>query len=185
MLVVAVAAGGLGCGCRRRPAPDVLWITLGGLRADRMSAYGYERATDPYFAQVAAPLGRLYEACRGSAEGSAVGVGQLVAGRTASSLLREGHPLRDRQQPRLLSRALTIAELLRIKGYDTAAFSHARWIGVADRGFAQGFEVHSLNRPSTTFPVPQLDTWREGAVFFDALRWIRTVSYTHLRAHET
>lgn len=160
-------------GCRRPPAPNVLWITLGGLRADRLGAYGYARDTDPYFANVIVPLGRLYEGCRGAAEGAPSGVAQIVSGRTPSSLLLEGHPLRDPRQPRLLSAAFTFAELLRLKGYRCAAFSHARWIGPADRGFAQGFEVFALNRPGAMFPVPQVEEWRKGAVFYDALQWIR------------
>ncbi len=167
-----------GAGCaphaaRSEDRPNVLWITLSGLRPDHLSACGYERPTDPWFATNLVPRGRLYleAAARPGFVESAVA--ELVTGRSFDSLVREGHPLNDPNRRRLLPKALTFAEILRLNGYDCAAFSHVPWLGPADRSFAQGFDTFVLNRIPVQYPWPRLGITRRGAIFEDAAVWIR------------
>ena len=59
-LAVAVALLAFGCGEEPSRPPDMLLIVLDTARADRMSAYGYERPTTPGLTALAA-AGVLFE----------------------------------------------------------------------------------------------------------------------------
>ena len=122
-------SGGLVCeGC------NVVLISLDTLRADHLSAYGYERRTSPVLDELAED-GVLFEQFIQN------GGGTLPSHLT---MLTSLHPITHGVQPSngksLAPSHQTLAERLHEAGYHTAAFTDAGWMR-AKFGFAQGFDV--------------------------------------------
>jgi arylsulfatase A-like enzyme/Tfp pilus assembly protein PilF len=130
MLAVALAlAAGLG----RRPAPtSLLLVTIDTLRADRVGAYGYAEPTTPVLDALAA-RGVRFEQAQSAAP---------LTGPSHATILTGHYPpvhgVRDNARFALSERTRTLAELLRDRGYETAAFVAAYPLAGAF-GFARGF----------------------------------------------
>jgi arylsulfatase A-like enzyme len=149
-----IAATGIaGCGTRRDIARvlasgsaagfDFVLITLDTTRADRLGSYGYQKAQTPV-------LDRL--AREGIRFADAVSPAPLTLAAHASILTGldpQNHGARHNGQYRLDPSQLTLAEVLREKGYDTAAFV-AAFVLDARYGLAQGFDVYD----DRTEPLP-------------------------------
>lgn len=129
--------------CETRPTasahsgPNVLLITLDTTRADRLSCYGYPKHTSPRLDQLAAE-GVLFSHAIAQAAVTPVSHASILTG-----LEPYHHGLRvlhGRHENRLADSQVTLAEVLREAGYQTAAFVSA--FTVVERfGLHQGFEV--------------------------------------------
>jgi arylsulfatase A-like enzyme len=144
---------------------NVLLISLDTLRADHLSVYGYGRATSPTIDSQVAARGTLFEhaysaypATPASHMTILTGLLPCVHGTTGLS--------RDQKLPADL---VTLAEILRAAGYETAAFTEDGWV-TADLGFARGFDTFVENTsPKLNEPLGQAEK-----TFGEALDWIRT-----------
>ncbi len=113
--------------------PDVLLIVLDTLRRDRLSIYGHGRETSPafdHFAQRAA----LFERAVAPAQWTIPAHASLFTG-----VYPHQHGLT--QANSTLSGALpTLAEILQVNGYHTAAFCNNPLVGVLNNGLQRGFD---------------------------------------------
>jgi len=122
-----------GCG-RTQEGPNLLLVSIDTCRADHLSAYGYARETSPQLDELAA-AGVLFEAayCQ-------------VPDTTPShaSLLTSTFPDRHGSANGLpLGTELpTLAEVLRERGFATAAFVSGATMTAAHSGLERGFEVY-------------------------------------------
>ena len=109
----------------------MLLVTIDTLRADHLSAYGYERKTSPNLDRLAAE-GALFEVAYAPVPTTAPSHATLLTGRypLGHGVLRNGIPL-GAEPP-------TLPELLAARGYRTAAFVSSFPVS-AEFGFARGF----------------------------------------------
>ncbi len=114
------------------PPRDVLLITVDTLRADHLSSYGFELATSPNIDALAAHSA-LFERAVAASSSTAPSHASIL-----TSLYPRQHSIGYRNGDTRLEGAVTLAELLRARGYATAAFVGnavlRRRIGL-DRGF--------------------------------------------------
>ena len=119
---------------RLRGSYNLILVTIDTLRADHLGAYGYSRNTSPVIDGLAEEA-VLFE--------NAI-VPVAFTGPSHASMLTglypSGHGVLTNGY-RLAATKLTLAEALRGKGYQTAAFVAARAILGRGAGFDQGFEV--------------------------------------------
>ncbi|MCK6446466.1 MAG: sulfatase-like hydrolase/transferase [Planctomycetes bacterium] len=140
--------------CSEQPRPNVLFVSIDTLRADRLGAYGYERATSPNI-DAFVREGALFENCfahHGSTWPS------------LTSILTGKFPLVHgvRENGDMLEAAhRTLPEELAARGYQTAAFL-TNMIEAPNRGFEHKF------LPSKPFDDLRWD--REATT--EAVRWL-------------
>jgi len=132
---------------RKPPAleyqPNVILISIDTLRADHMSCYGYERRTSPAFDRLAA-LGARFENVISHAPKTATSHMTLF---TSTCLDLHGVGQVAPLVPRfflLSSNLTTITEVLKEKGYRTAAFTGGSQVAPGF-GFERGFEVYDTS----------------------------------------
>jgi arylsulfatase A-like enzyme len=121
-------------------APDVVVVVLDTVRADHVSAYGYERPTTPSFDALARD-GALFLAATSPATWSLPSHASLFTG-----LFPSGHGAHD-EHPHLRADVPTLGEALAAAGFETACFTANPWISDA-LGTARGFDQSD-------------DAWRE------------------------
>jgi arylsulfatase len=120
-------------------SPPVAMVVVGGLRADHLGVYGYDRQTSPGLDELASTRGLVYANAVAAAPWALPSVASLLTGRLPSHH-KGGHGRPPRQHP-LPDAAPVLAERLAEKGYATAAVtSHRRLQG--RYGLARGFEVY-------------------------------------------
>lgn len=119
--------------------PNLVFVLLDTLRADRTSAYGYGRATTPHLAALAR-RGTLFEEACASASWTWPSVASLFTG-----LSPEEHGVVDAVRSFLPQRLETLAEALQRAGFSTAAWSGSPLI-VPAKQFDQGFEFFDASR---------------------------------------
>jgi arylsulfatase A-like enzyme len=152
-------------------------ITVCSLRADRLSSYGYRHGTTPAIDRLAAD-GVLFEQAVSPASWSRPSIMSVMTGLTP---LR--HEVRDRGPESVLpDRHPTLAELLRARGYRTAAAVTSPDLPPS-AGFHRGFDTVDWNLPawrgveSTSTVVLALDGDTRVAQiegYYDrALQWLR------------
>jgi len=130
LLLLALLLGGCG-GAETHSHPNLLLVTIDTLRADHCSSYGHDRPTTPRLDQLATD-GVRFAAAYAPAP---------VTGPSHASLLTSTYPQHHgvlRNGAALGPEALTLAEVLRDAGYDTAAIVSAYPLK-AKFGLAQGF----------------------------------------------
>ena len=114
--------------------PDVLLISIDTLRADHLSAYGYERQTSPNLDAWAARAGIVFENAVVSAPWTLPSHVSLLSGVDADRHgVNHGQPM-----PAGIP---TLAEHLRRAGYRTLAVTGGGWMR-PDYGFDRGFDVY-------------------------------------------
>jgi hypothetical protein len=136
-----------------RSRPDVVLIVIDTLRRDHLPFYGYRKDTAPFLGSLAA-RGAVFENAYSTTSWTAPATASLftgmyplqhgvVVGRFAVKLVRsEGVPMRLNRIP---SRAQTIPEAMRARGYATHAVVQNANIR-PELGFDQGFDAfHALN----------------------------------------
>jgi arylsulfatase A-like enzyme len=147
---------GLAC-AREAPQPgNLLLVTLDTTRADHLSAYGYARETTPVLRELAAQGTRFAEAYAPTATTSP----------SHATLFTSLHPLAHgivRNGLELRAAERTLAEILRERGYATAAFVSSF---VLDErfGYAQGFDLYDDDFAAGEASLPARDAWREHAM---------------------
>jgi arylsulfatase A-like enzyme/Tfp pilus assembly protein PilF len=172
-LVLVVVAGAIAAGVivslrGRAPAtPNILIISIDTLRADRVGAYGHKQASTP-------ALDRL--AARGIRFTNASTTTPLTLPAHSSlftGLFPEGHGVRDNGGFYLGADAVTLAELLKARGYRTGGFVGAfvldgRW------GVSQGFDTYFDEFDLSKSDLPGLDAIqrRGGEVVDRAAEWL-------------
>jgi arylsulfatase A-like enzyme len=146
-----------------RPRPTgLVVVTLDTTRADRLPAYGFGSVATPAIDGLAS---------QGAVFDEAVSVAPLTL--TAHTSLFTGlypphHGVRDNTDRALDPAHVTLATLLRERGFRTAAFVGAIVLG-ADRGLARGFDVYDDGR-APGLPPPRRRSGRE--VVDRARAWI-------------
>ena len=135
------------CGDSRAARPDVIVIVVDTLRADRLSAYGYERPTSPFMQQLAAE-GALFEDVTTQFSWTMPSMVSLFSGR----YLTEFMPVVPFETP-------TLAECFEAAGYETLAVVSNMLVD-AGGGFARGFGHYDV-RPSRAGPDPRPRTFEE------------------------
>ncbi len=138
--------------------PDVILVSLDTTRADHLSTYGYARATSPHLTALAEDALRFAQARSPSAwtlPGHASLFTGQYPGRHGAHLAGAwlgGESIDGRRQVAfpLRREAVTLAELLRDRGYRTAAFVANFSYLYRDFGLAQGFQRYD-DAPSILF----------------------------------
>lgn len=122
----------VGCG-REAQRPNVVLVTIDTLRADHLSAYGYERETTPMLnAWLAEAV--VFDDCVSPLPLTDPSLSSMMTG-----LLPVHHGVRHTRQ-KLAPSFATLAEVLRDDGYATAAFTTR--IGLLEEvGLGRGFET--------------------------------------------
>ena len=122
-------------------APNVIVIVVDALRADHLSAYGYERDTSP-FIDVLAEEGVRFENAISPSSWTQPSHASMLTGRYTYEHQAETHPL-DATYP-------TIGEALQSQGYRTGAFSANTLFFTRRQGFGRGFLYFEDNYKSVS-----------------------------------
>lgn len=142
--------------------PDLVFVLVDTLRADALAAYGGDSSLMPALNRFAEGAW-VFQDVLSNASWTRPSVASFFTG-----LLPEEHGAVDRQY-RLPEERLTLAEVLRERGYVTAGFV-ANWAAVGeDAGFAQGFD-HFEQLPGGGHPYARAD-----AVNRAVARWLSTL----------
>lgn len=119
---------------RERDDLNVLFILIDTLRADRLSAYGYERATSPTLERLAAS-GVRFDRHLAQSSWTKTSMASLW-----TSLYPVGNGI-TRYDQVLPDEALMPAEIFRDAGFRTAGIYRNGWVAPTF-GFGQGFEIY-------------------------------------------
>ena len=117
------------------PPDRIFLITIDTLRADHLGTYGYPRGLSPFLDSLA-EKGVVFTDAQSSISHTAPSLASMFTGLQPAQhrLLRNGQ--------RLAPAILSLAEVLKEKGYNTAAFTPLRFL----RGVSQGFDHFPLNK---------------------------------------
>lgn len=132
---------------------NVVFFLIDTLRADRLSAYGYDRPTSPVLADIAR-YGVRFARVEAQSSWTKTSMASLWTGLqpTRTGVLRSGHAVPE---------AATLpAEIFQRAGYATAGLWRNGWVG-PDFGFNQGFD--SYIRPSPVREVANFQRRGPGA----------------------
>ncbi len=121
-------------------APNVVLITLDGLRRDHLSSFGYARPTSPNIDWLA-QRGLAFSEIVPSSCSTKISLTSLL---TAQDSPRHGL---SKHRDVLPDETLTLAEIFQAHGYETAAFVATAWIA-RSLNFDQGFELYQDFRDS-------------------------------------
>ncbi len=150
--------------------PNIVLFVMDTQRADRLSAYGYERPTAPRLAELA-QRGTLFERAYSTSNWTWPSTASILTG-----LPPEEHGLVDLNSCFLSERLQTLAEVLQEQGFTTAGWS-ANYLIASDKNFDQGFEsfIHAKGASQRSDQVlPQVSHWLE------AVAGQRFFLYVHL-----
>jgi uncharacterized sulfatase len=116
-----------------KPPPDVLFLVLDTLRADRLSCYGYPRETSPNIDRFAAD-GVLFERAISPAQWTIPSHASFFTGEYPTTHMTT--QIYDRHG----DDQLVLAEALHQAGYRTASFCNNPLLGVVENNLDRGFE---------------------------------------------
>ncbi len=133
-------------GCRPAPVweekpPNVLLVVIDTLRADALGVYGGDWGSSPFLDELARES-IVFESAFAPAPQTAPSHASLFTSTYPAThgIWNEVHlDAENRVLPKLPGKAVTLAEVLRAAGYQTAAFADGGWV-VEMRGLNQGFE---------------------------------------------
>jgi len=147
---------------QERSRPNVLFILVDTLRADRLGAYGYERQTSPEIDSLLAGRGALFEQAYAQAPWTLPSVASFLTGQRPGDFWGGGMVTY-----RIPPAVPTLAEWLANAGYETAGFV-ANFSVHADGGFDRGFSTYYV-------PPPSIEAMRAHAddVGSRAISWLR------------
>ncbi len=124
----------------KRSAPNIVYIVMDTLRADRVGCYGYGRDTTPNIDRLAA-RGLRFTDAYATSSWTWPSTASLLTG-----LPPDAHGVRSSAACTLNQRIDTLAEALQARGYTTAAFVGNPIVEPA-RYFDQGFESFNVEVP--------------------------------------
>lgn len=167
VLLAAALVGGAGYWVwTLESPPNVLLITLDTTRADRIGAYGYERARTPVLDRFARD-GVLFEHAVSPAPLTLPVHASLFTG-----LYPTEHGLRTNGTGSLPKTMTTLGEILSAEGYDTAAFV-ASFVLDSKFGLARGFQKYDDDLSGAAPTQDTIHRFRDGALVVDAaLEWL-------------
>ncbi len=141
LAVVAGVVAVLCLGCGQAPRPNVVMITVDTTRADHLGCYGYERPTTPNIDALARESVRF--------ENSFAHVPITLPSHTSifTGTVPPFHGVRDNGRYVVREELVTMAELLRDRGYATGAFVSA-FVLDSRYGLDQGFDTYDDNLTS-------------------------------------
>jgi len=144
---------------------DVLLITLDTTRADRLGCYGHAGARTPWLDRLASEGVRFTNA-RSAAPITLPSHATLLTGCDPVT-----HGVRDNGLYSLDEKVTTLAEALRGKGWQTAAFVGS-FVLDARFGLAQGFATYEGPQPDGLGAQPEVIERPASAVVDDAIAWL-------------
>ncbi len=148
-----LAVGGPGSQMRpntaNRNQPNIVIIALDTARADHFSAYGYPKPTTPYLDSVA-DRGVLFETAIAPSSWTLPSFATVLTG-----LLP--HQNATASETPLAKGYLTLASILRCRGYQTVAFNANPLYGTARTGLAQGFDMYNDDNGTLRSHLVSLD----------------------------
>ncbi|MCA9976469.1 MAG: sulfatase [Anaerolineales bacterium] len=114
--------------------PDIIFVVLDTQRADRLGAYGHERAVTPNLDRFA-EAGVLFEQAVAPAQWTIPSHASLFTGLypTAHQITQSTHSLNP-DLPHLV-------EVMRAAGYETVGFCNNPLVGILNNGFKRGFDT--------------------------------------------
>ncbi|MDX2037813.1 MAG: sulfatase [Isosphaeraceae bacterium] len=118
-----------------RTGPNVLWIVLDTVRADRLGLYGSARPTSPKLDALAA-RGVVFESARSASPWTLPSHASMFTGQWAHLLSCDIETPLDAAHP-------TVAEFLASRGYATAGFVANKNYAGLETGVARGFERYA------------------------------------------
>ena len=165
ILLIAAGSTGRTTAAAGRPGPDLLLITIDTLRADRLGCYGPAPVRTPAIDGLAAS-GTVFTRAFSHVPLTLPAHASLLTGQTPPV-----HGVRDNGRFVVPPEALTMAELLKGRGYTTAAFVggyplHSRF------GLVQGFDVYDDRFAASPGLGREYAEARAGAVADKALAWL-------------
>ncbi len=126
--------------------PNILFIVLDTLRRDRLSIYGHARETSPEFDAFAAQA-TLFERAVAPAQWTIPSHASMFTGLPAST-----HGVTEASS-QLSGLYPTLAEILQVAGYKTAAFCNNPLLGTLNHGLQRGFsEFYNYAGAATNRP---------------------------------
>ena len=155
---------GLAASCGHDHRPSVVLVTIDTIRADRVSAYGYERPTSPTLDSLAA-TGVLFEKAYSQGNSTAPSHASILSGKHASD-----HGLYSNGRRLNPDRARTLAQYFRTAGYRTGAFVSVAYLNDQCSGLDLGFQHFDNVRRE------------QGSIQQGANRWARPAQHTVKRA---
>jgi arylsulfatase A-like enzyme len=137
VLAVATTAACLYFFVLQKPKPpSIVFILIDTLRSDHMSCYGYERKTTPNI-DVLAKAGVRFENAIAQSSWTLPSMISLMSGKYIFS-----------KAPKLPEETPSLAQLLKRRGYRTAAFIANSLVGEKE-GFAKGFDHFEIRQHKT------------------------------------
>jgi arylsulfatase A-like enzyme len=125
----------MGCSGDPKPAPpNIILVSIDSLRASSLGCYGYKRETSPFIDELA-EKGVRFENAISTSSWTLPAHAALFTG-----LYDSTHGLVDNGQ-RLADGLVTLAEVLRARGYHTAGFFSGPYLHPTF-GLARGFDVY-------------------------------------------
>lgn len=118
-------------------SPNVIWIVLDTVRADRLSVYGYERPTTPFLEEWGAHS-IVFERAISNGMWTVPSHASMFTG---LSIREHGTSVRNTRLDEALP---TVAEILHERGYETASFSNNPWVALQRTHLLRGFEKVEL-----------------------------------------
>ncbi len=165
MTFISISAVFSFSGCtKKKSSPNVLLIVVDALRADKLGAYGYERDTSPFF-DTWSSKGALFENVTSQSSWTKTSMASMLTGLEAETVQVFFY------EDTLPDEALTIAEILSRRGYQTAYVQTNQWL-LDKFGFNQGFEDYSQLGPVTEKWPEKKSAYRAWAVNEQARLWL-------------
>jgi arylsulfatase A-like enzyme len=146
---------------------DVLLISLDTLRADRLGAYGYDRATSPNLDRLFGESGVVVERAYAQATNTLRGHAAMLTGLRPAVAVTVQDDTSDRVRG-----FATLGDRLRTAGYLTAAFTENAYVSNFF-GFATGFDLFREDKDFGAMAYGQMEAKR---TFARALEWWRAHS---------
>lgn len=117
----------------RKTKPDILLLVLDTLRADRLSCYGYPRATTPNI-DAFAKSGVLFERAISPAQWTIPAHASIFSGEAPSTHMTV--QIYDKHNPHYP----TLAQLLKPNGYHSIGLSNNPYLGILENNLERGFD---------------------------------------------
>lgn len=141
---------------------NVILLSIDTLRADHLTSYGYRHDTAPFVEERFGQGGTVFDHLVASATITTPSHASMF---TSLSPSAHGAVHGVKVLPRQIT---TLAEIVRRKGIDTAAFTEDGWLGVKN-GFGRGFDRYVENKSSDIMdPDGQVDR-----TFAQARAWLK------------
>jgi len=142
---------------------NIIFVLIDALRADHLSCYGYPRKTSPNIDKLAEES-ILFENCISQAWYTLPSVASIFTSRYPHN-----HMVTDKNL-KLPENELTLAEVLKLYGYKTAAFTGGIFFEPV-YGLNQGFDIYYARTAQTKGPL-RLRLGKSSDIYPKALDWI-------------